>query len=530
MLKNLSLIINCNQVFIRHNEKDVNNNIQVMNELFDAISNVYIPLLDMFENLEKDNILCRVGFVLSPVLCNLLSNNEVQDLYVNYLDTRIAFGNDELLRCKGQQALEKNIQSTIERYQNLKIEFLEKYNQNLISVFKNYMHKGYIELLATCATDIFIPHYADMKEVISAQIECGLNSFKQHFGEIPEGFWLPELGYIDGLEKIIKAYGFSYTIVDSRSLLLAKKIPSTGIFYPVRADNSLVFFGQEPNCHDEIYGEGGFVNSPFYRNENKDVGFELEPENLKSIWTNEASRVETGFKYWNRNYRDADKSIYDQDTAKKQAQDDAVYFIQKKEEKLNKAAELMKDYDFVCLVSTIDAYELSQEWFEGVYWLECLIRRAKKSDINLTSPSDMLENQYSLEKINPYFSSSNGEGYGENLLSSKNCWMMRYIRKACERMVDLADRFPTDTGLKTRLLNIGSVELMIAQSSSLAKMIDCNDNPEYAERRFKDSIEAFTQVFDSLGSNTVSTEWLTSLEAKDSLFPWMNYRVFSKKK
>ena len=142
----------------------------------------------------------------------------------------------------------------------------------------------------------------------------------------------------------------------------------------------------------------------------------------------------------------------------------------------------------------------------------------------------MLENQYSLEKINPYFSSSNGEGYGENLLSSKNCWMMRYIRKACERMVDLADRFPTDTGLKTRLLNIGSVELMIAQSSSLAKMIDCNDNPEYAERRFKDSIEAFTQVFDSLGSNTVSTEWLTSLEAKDSLFPWMNYRVFSKKK
>ena len=113
----------------------------------------------------------------------------------------------------------------------------------------------------------------------------------------------------------------------------------------------------------------------------------------------DSSVVETGFKYWNRNYRDADKSIYDQDTAKKQAQDDAVYFIQKKEEKLNKAAELMKDYDFVCLVSTIDAYELSQEWFEGVYWLECLIRRAKKSDINLTSPSDMLENQYSLEKI-----------------------------------------------------------------------------------------------------------------------------------
>jgi 1,4-alpha-glucan branching enzyme len=36
-------------------------------------------------------------------------------------------------------------------------------------------------------------------------------------------------------------------------------------------------------------------------------------------------------------------------------------------------------------------------------------------------------------------------------------------------------------------------------------------------------------VFDALGSNTVSTEWLTKLESKESIFPWMNYRIFSKK-
>ena len=55
-------------------------------------------------------------------------------------------------------------------------------------------------------------------------------------------------------------------------------------------------------------------------------------------------------------------------------------------------------------------------------------------------------------------------------------------------------------------------------------------DPAFAEERFKQSIIAFTTVFDSLGSNVVSTEWLTKLESQDNLFPWMNYKIFSKKK
>ena len=60
--------------------------------------------------------------------------------------------------------------------------------------------------------------------------------------------------------------------------------------------------------------------------------------------------------------------------------------------------------------------------------------------------------------------------------------------------------------------------------------IEDENYADFAIKRFKDSIEAFTAVFDSLGSNTVSTEWLTTLEMRDALFPWMNYRIFSKKK
>ena len=178
----------------------------------------------------------------------------------------------------------------------------------------------------------------------------------------------------------------------------------------------------------------------------------------------------------------------------------------------------------------MDAEKLHKNWGEWLLWLDTVIENASAYDLEITTCSSMLKKQYSYEKILPYYSSWNGTGYGENLLSSKNSWMMRYSRKACERMIDLADRFPTDTGLKTRLLNLGAKELLLAQSSGLAKMIDEDDNPEFAKRRFENSINAFTDVFDSLGSNTVSTEWLTTLEIYDDIFPWMNYRIFSKKK
>ena len=93
----------------------------------------------------------------------------------------------------------------------------------------------------------------------------------------------------------------------------------------------------------------------------------------------------------------------------------------------------------------------------------------------------------------------------------------------------MANRFPSDTGLKARLLNLGAKELMLAQSCGWAKMIENGVFPDYAETRFKQSIIDFTAVFDALGSNTVSTEWLTNLELEHQVFPWMNYRIFSKK-
>ncbi len=529
MQKILSFVIKASQDFIRHSDEDLKNNAPVLNSFYESISNVYIPLLRMIERLEADKIKYRFALVLPPVLCNMLSDSVLQDGYISWLENRNALGKAELRRNKSDEKLCEIINDTIEKNKNLLSDFTEKYNKSLIPVFAEYMTRGYIELLGTCGTDIFMPHYADMKEIISAQIECGLHAYRQYFGIMPEGFWLPAMGYTPGIEKLIRAYGYTYTILDSRSILFSEKMPEAGIFYPSRTDNSLVIFARNRVIDSELFGEEGIIFSSCYRNQNRDIGYELPMEKLSCIIDKNEIRYSTGYKYWNRCFKNKD-CLYDKEAAAEQVEKDAQAFVEKRCQTLSKAAELLPKYDFVTEICTLDVSKLSKTWDEYVLWLEKVIRKATDSGLSVLSCDRMCDEQYNLEKIEPYFSAGIGTGYGENLLSSKNCWMMRYIRKSCERMVDLAGRFPMDTGLKNRLLNLGAKELLLAQNLDIAKMINRSEFPQFAEKRFKESIAAFTAVFDSLGSNTVSTEWLTKLEARDSIFPWMNYRIFSKKR
>ena len=96
MLKNLVFVIKAKQDFIRFIGDEKKKNAPLLNSLFEAISETYIPLLDMIENLEKDSIPCKFALVLPPLLCTMLEENEIQDMYVEYLEKQILLGSDEL--------------------------------------------------------------------------------------------------------------------------------------------------------------------------------------------------------------------------------------------------------------------------------------------------------------------------------------------------------------------------------------------------------------------------------------------------
>jgi 1,4-alpha-glucan branching enzyme len=97
-------------------------------------------------------------------------------------------------------------------------------------------------------------------------------------------------------------------------------------------------------------------------------------------------------------------------------------------------------------------------------------------------------------------------------------------------MSELAERFPDDGGLKERALNQAARELLLAQSSDWALIMNRRSAPDYARHRVEEGIMNFTSIYESLGGNYISTEWLTNLERSHKLFPTINYRIFRKKR
>lgn len=523
-MKNLALVINAQQAYVPSNENDFSEGIA---DFFRAVSGTYLPLLNMFESLERDGISCKISMVFSPVVCTMLADPVMQERYIEWLDRRITFGAAEVKRCAAQPELLEAVRFFLEKARQDKADFTEKYEQNLLKYFEFYASKGYIELLATTATSVFLPYFADLPEAVNAQVETGLYAHKHFFGQSASGFWLPYLAYSKGLEKNLRSYGVHYTILDSQSLVFSETEPEKGIFAPARFYNSLAIFARD--SENQIKGDDSFVHRDVYCNVHRDVGFELSQEDLSAFEEPGSPRQATGFYYWNNSEKSDNSAFYRPSEAARQVLADAELFLNKKKARLDAAAQVITDCD-VSLVCTYDSSDIGNRWFEGVMWLEAVIRKAPEMGINVAQLSDLLNVDYKLQKVKPYPSAAFGDGYGENFLDNSNSWMIRYVRKASERMIDLAERFPDDTGLKARILNLGARELFLAQSAQWADMIQSANDAEYAETFFKKCIIAFTMVFDSLGSNTVSTEWLTGLERNHSIFPWINYRIFSRKK
>lgn len=525
--KKLILVITAEQAYIRSTGAD--ETFSAPNDiLFSAITDTYIPLVEMLGRLEEENVPFKINLVLSPLLCEMLEDPEIQAQYQKNLERRIEIGKKELERNAGDEKILALVKTTLDSLEKKLDLFENKFQRRIVRQIRKFVSKGLIEIIPTAATYAYLPHYADIPESVNAQIEAGLLSAKYFFGEIGGGFYLPYLGWASGFDKILRPYGINYTILDARALLFAETPSEKGIFCPARTNTSLVTFGCDPDTPRDI--RDGYSQNQCYLSVEKDVGFELPGETLRTLMKNDGSRVQTGFKYWSRT-DDSEKNVpYNPDEAKRQVQIDAADFFGSKRKKILAAAEQLDD-NTASLVCTIPSEYLGQEWHEGVDWLESVIRIcATDNEVELSVCGENIKKQFSLQKINPYPCSGGGDGYSEDLLDSSNNWMMRYTRKATERMVELANRFPGETSLKARLLNLGAKEAFLVQSSALPKMIQEGLCPDFAREEFKRDILSFSQVFDALASNSVSTEWLTKLEKDHPLFPWMNYRIFSKKK
>ncbi|MBR5866912.1 MAG: DUF1957 domain-containing protein, partial [Spirochaetaceae bacterium] len=296
--KSLVITIVAHQPYIRcPAEDEVSPEIEM---LFSSISDTYIPLLNMFEKLDMDSVPFKISMAITPTLCELLADYQVQQRYIAWLEQGIALGQAELDSISKDNPRYALAEECLNKFIKTKDDYTSVYKADLLSAFRYYADRGSIELLATAATSAFLPHYIDIPEAVNAQIEAGLQAHRHFFGVVPDGFWLPSMGYNEGLDQIIRNYGFTYTILDSHGLLFSKPCPYTGIFGPARCQNGLVLFARVFSAEAQVSGSEGYMWNPVYRDQNRDLAFEESVDELKDFITNNGARRLSGYKYWQK--------------------------------------------------------------------------------------------------------------------------------------------------------------------------------------------------------------------------------------
>jgi 1,4-alpha-glucan branching enzyme len=491
---------------------------------FEALTETYLPLLEVFDRLEGDHIPFRVGIAVSPLLIQMLEDEMLLKKYAAYLDHQIDFGRQELDRYKDRPQLYQLAQRYFDQAIDRRTAFTNRYESNIFRALDYYRQKRKIEFLAAPATHAFLPFLCPFPEAIQAQLETALSLYRYSLGVNPQGFWLPELGWSKHLEPFLCSYDFSYTIAGSHGFTFGDPPPSRGTFFPVKTPQGLFVLPRDfCSCADitRMRKEGP------YRDNDRDIGYELPTGMPGSFLARNGARYQTGYKYWQA--ADGDL-LYDPAAARKAAEEHARAFLENCCGRLDSASRLMEEMPLSLCAFNADSF--GRHWYEGPHFLETMFRRATGyRELQFMTPSEYLCRQpiSTLEVSLPEFSSWGDNGYAEVWLDSSNDWAYRHLSRAIERMVELAERFSGNSSLKERALNQAAREILLAQSSDWPAFLYRQECTEYSRKQVEDALRNFTTIYESLGSNYISTEWLTNLERRHNIFPNINYRVFKRK-
>ncbi len=526
-IHDLILALHAHLPFIRHPEEA-----DPVEEraFFEAITESYLPLLRVFDHLDADQVPFKLVMSFSPTLCAMLSDELLCDRYVKYLDRLIELGAREVKRTKGDERRHRLACLYYDRAVEDRVAFAERYDRELLKAFDYYHKKGRLELWTSAATHAILPFLAPRPEAVQAQIEIALTMHRQHFGRGPQGFWLPELAWFPGIDDYLKAYNIAYTLVDTHGLLYADPVPSAGIFSPIKTKNGLIVFGRDHNAVSQLMDkQEGFVFDPCFRSECGDIAYELESEALGDFLGPNGERTQSGFKYCGRGQEGEERRLYDPDQANQRVLVLADSFLRARSETASAVEKSLGSR--AISFGAFKAELFGQFWYEGPAFLEAVFRQAPAfPELRFALPQDLVEDVKKIQCGEPEFSTWGENGYAEKWLDASNDWLYRHILGSVARMIELAERFPDDGGLKERALNQAVRELLLAQSSDWAAAMKDRQAPEYAKRRLEESVMNFNHIYESLGGNYISTEWLTTLEKRHNLFQGINYRIFRRKK
>lgn len=470
--------------------------------LYQALTESYIPLILIFQDLINNNIDFKITISLSPTLLSMLGDNYYKSKYKEYLDTLLNISNENTGNFESISA-SNGFSKRVKKINT----FWNNINGKIINEFRKLSADNRINIITTSATHALLPMYRDRPDFIESQIKTGLRTFKALMDYSPEGFWLPEMAYSANLDKIMNSCRIRYTFLDAHSVYHTAEPAPNGNFFPSISSNNVIIFPRELILSNIIWSaSSGYPGDPRYREFHFDYTYSL-PESLLAKYN--IDKIPFGLKIYSITGGNEPKKFYNASEAAAAVNEHACDYLTKIN---NRASEIAGHIDRTPVFTLpFDAELFGHWWYEGPEFLKLLMEKISASDdIELMHPMDIYDE--SLGTIIPGESSWGREGYFKSWISPE-----------CSRI------YPEIAGLYKRLMNVNSgshrtaelhalKEIFLASASDWTFLISNNSSKDYAKMRLYDHLNSASLIIESLENGRVNKDFISERQKLYPLF------------
>ena len=343
--------------------------------------------------------------------------------------------------------------------------------------------------------------------------------------------WLGECGYVPGVDELLREAAIRYFVVDSHAVLHADTPPVHGVYAPVFCPTGVAAFARDTESSEQVWSaRHGYPGDPHYRDFYR--GHRVRP----------SGGVHRGPTYTRRGTAcprasSTTPSLMTSSTTSGSTIRTSLAVRPVCTHLTFEAAWSSRSSDWPwdmdrppVIVSPYDAELFGHWWYEGPVFLGDVYRQLHHDQnvVEPITPGDYLERHPTNQQATPSPSSWGLKGFNEQWLNESNAWTWPHVHIAGERMTALAHRHATaEDELTRRALNQAARELMLAQSSDWPFIMATGTTVPYANRRFNEHIAQFNRLYEQLVAGEVSETVVTDLEARNNIFPDLDYRIYA---
>ncbi len=497
----------------------------------EALSETYLPLLIVLDDLARDGVPVRLAVGLTPPLLEMFRAPSLREKADRYLLARRDFAEQEVSRTDAGQPQHKAAAHYLKRFGQLR-RYWETCDRDPITAFRRHQDEGRLEILASCATHSLLP-LLHTDAARRAQIRIGVELFREVFGKTPTGFWLPECAYMDGADAILAEEGVRWVVVEQHGVTGAHPTPPAGVHRPIVTSGGLHAFGRDPTSSRQVWAaEVGYPGDPEYRELYRDVGFDAPYEVIRPYLHGDGVRRNLGIKYHRITGKVElhEKEPWDPEAARERARVHAGNFLWNRGEQAKGLVDQLGEPP--CILSPYDMELFGHWWYEGPWFLEHVFRQQadphQRAPVRLVTPSDVLREAGSRPRVTPGLSTWGEEGFLKVWLNEDNAWLLRHQHELERRLIERVNDWPEPDHRRADLLDQMTRELLLLQSSDWAFIISKQTQVHYAEQRARNHISRFLAMEQALTEpDTLDPELWDAATAEDSLFPGLSHRVMT---